>query len=59
MLALSGFYQRSYSIFLEFLCELKKKRMVFGQTSAKKLKDKQTDATATEQQLKKKITVYN
>ena len=33
--------------------------MVFGQTSAKKLKDKQTDATVTEQQLKKKITVYN
>lgn len=25
--------------------------MVFGQTSAKKLKDKQTDATATEQKL--------
>ena len=29
--------------------------MVFGQTSAKKLKDKQTDATVTEQQLKKKL----
>ena len=44
-----------FSILIIF-CELKKKRVVFGQTSARwKLKDKLTDATATEQKLKKKL----
>ena len=40
---------------LIIFCELKKNVWFFGQTSAKKLKDKQTDATTTEQQLKKKL----